>query len=339
MRIVLYGFLVFLGVILFIFPLAIPIVKTSAEFSMFNTRWDGCSKFARLLSERGEIVPVIYPYNSVNLSKLEGVLIVVGPDVEFSQLEAEEVKKFLEKGGTLFIADDFGTANGLLKKLGLKAKFSTKPLIDLFYSKRIEFPVVVRIEDPELAIDVKNVTLNVPSAIVGIEGEIFSSKVSLVGESMGSYPIMAEVRYGKGRIIMISDPSLLINDMFERNKKFIENLVRYLGNRFYFDEAHHSDFNPYSITTVYIHRELDEEKALLIFIAVTSLAIFIESGVASKIARTFTISRKKEDIFDDLPDWIDREKLKKMIDEIKKGSKIGDMYGRKGVYRKSKKRS
>lgn len=345
MRII-YAFLIFVGILLLILPVAVPIIKTSAEFSMFNTKWNGCSKFAKLLYERGEVIPIIYPYNSVKVSKLKGVLVVIGPDIDFSKLEAEEVKKFLENGGTLFIADDFGTANSLLKKIGVKARFSDKQLKDLFYSKNYNFPVVVRIKDPRLSVGVKNITLNIPSAIVGGDGKIFSSKVSIIGKNMKSYPILAEIRYKKGKIIMLSDPSILINDMFERNRKFIENLVEYLGsNVFYFDEAHHSDFNPYSIATVYVHREFDREKAFQVFLFVSALAVFIESGMAKKILQITTdfifrfASRKEEDLFKDLPDWVDRKTLERIIHEIRTGSKLGDRYGRKRIHRKVKERS
>jgi len=331
---ILYAFLTFVGIILLILPLAVPVIKTSAEFSMFNTKWNGCSEFAKLLAERGKVIPIMYSYNSVELSKLNGVLIVVGPDLDFSSLEAEEVKGFLENGGILFIADDFGTSNSLLEKLGVKVRFSKQPLRDIFYSKRVDFPVVVRI-DPELAAGVEKITLNVPSTITGGKGEVFSSKVSVVGKNMRSYPIMAELKYGNGRIIMLSDPSILINDMFEENRKFIENLVGH-PEAFYFDEGHHSDFNPYSVTTVYIHRELDREKAFQVFVAVSALAMFIESGTAGKIAQAIVrMLRKEENIFKDLPDWVDIKILEKIINEIKTGSKLGGEYE---VYRKDEER-
>ena len=69
---ILYAFLIFIGILLLVLPLAVPVIKTSAEFSMFNTKWNGCSKFAKLLAERGKVVPIMYPYNSVGLSKLNG---------------------------------------------------------------------------------------------------------------------------------------------------------------------------------------------------------------------------------------------------------------------------
>jgi hypothetical protein len=265
--------------------------------------------------------------------------------VDFSTLEAGEVKEFLENGGTLFIADDFGTANSLLEKLGVETRFSIRPLKDIFYSKRAEFPVVVRIEDPELAAGVEKITLNVPSVITGGEGEVFSSKVSIVGGSMKSYPILAELKYGKGRIVMLSDPSILINDMFGENRRFIVNLVRSLGNTFFFDETHHSDFNPYSVATIYLHRELDREKAFQVFVAVAALAIFAESRSAGKILQKIArilakiLSKREENIFEGLPDWVDKQILEKIVNEIKTGSKLGDNYGRQGVYRKVEKRS
>ncbi len=345
----LYGFLVFLGILLLILPLSTPIIKTSADFSMFNTKWNGCSEFAKVSVGRGELIPVLYPYNSVDFAKREGVLIIVGPDVGFSTLEIEELRFFLDRGGTLFIAEDFGIANDFLEKLGIPGRFSKKTMGDIFYCKRADFPVIVRIEDPELSYGVENLILNVPSVITGLEGgagEVFSSKVSVVGENRKSYPILTETSYGKGRVVLLSDPDILINDMAVENNKFIENLVRYLGsssnsNTFYFDEAHHSDFNPYSTTTVYIHKELDREKAFQVFAAVAALMIFIESGIAMGIAHSIgrlipTRARRREDLFGGLPDWIDIKTLRQIVNEIKTGSKISDEQKGRRVYRKGK---
>lgn len=341
----LYAFLAFACIFLLILPLSVPVIKTSVDFSMFNTNWNGCSEFAKVLVERGKIAPVLYSYNSIDL-KREGVLIVVGPDVDFSPLEIEEVRSFLEEGGTLFIADDFGLANSLLEGLEVTGKFSDKPLGDIFYCKKADFPVVARIEDPQLSYGVEKLVLNIPSVITGLEGEeeVFSSKVSVVGGNRRSYPILAEIRYGAGRVILLSDPDILINDMATENRKFIDNLVGYLGSDlFYFDDAHHSDFNPYSITTVYIHRELDRGKAFKVFAFVAALMVFIESGIARAIGQfigRLMPARKGEDIFDGLPKGIDIIIVKRIINEIETGSKFGEGYEqrsrKKGIYRKAK---
>lgn len=335
-----YAFLLFAGILLLILPVAVPVIKTSAELSIFNTKWDGCSKFAKLLAERGRVVPIMYPYNAAELGKLDGTLVILGPDVGFSELEAEEVRRFLERGGVVFIADDFGTANTLLRKLGIKARFSNQPIRDIFYSKRAEFPVVVRIEDPRLAAGVEKLTLNEPAAIVSAGGEVFTSRVSIAGRSMRSYPVLGEVKYGEGRIFMLSDPSILINDMFEVNRQFIENLAAYLGSTFYIDEAHHSDFNPFSAATIYIQKELDRRRALEVFVLIAALAVFVESRAASKVVLFFTrlLPRRKEDIFEGLPEWVDRQTLEKVVNEMKTGSKLGERYGWGRVFEKVEER-
>ena len=334
-----YAFLLFVGITLLILPTAIVTIKTSAQFSMFNPRWDGCSEFAKLLNERGSVVPLMYPYNSIGLGGYKGILVIVGPNMEFSPLEAEEVKIFLENGGTLFLADDFGTGNSLLEKLGINTRFSKEPLKDLFYSKKSEFPVVVRIEEPELAVGVDKLILNVPSVIVSNKGEILSSKVSIVGKNMRSYPILVELKYKRGKIILLSDPSILINDMSNYNRRFIVNLIDYIGSgTFYFDESHHYDFNPYSVTTAYIHRELDREKAFQVFIVVSALAILIESGIINRIIKSISriFSKKEEELVKDLPEWVDIALVERIVSEIKTGTKLGDRYGWKRVYNKLK---
>ena len=328
-----YGFLIFVGIVLLVLPVSVPIIKTSAEFSMFNTKWNGCSKFAELLYERGDVVPILYPYNSVNLGNLKGTLVIVGPDVDFSRLEAKEVRDFLNNGGVVFIADDFGSANTLLKELGVKVRFSKLELKDVFYDKSVELPVVVRVK----GFDVDKIVLNVPSVVIGGKGEAFTSKVSIVGKRMGSYPILAEVKYGNGKIVLLSDPSILINDMIDKNGRFVEELVDYINTgRFYYDEAHHSDFNPYEVSTVYIHKELDRGKAFMVFVAVSLIALFVESGFARNVFNYMLskLPRREENLLDDLPEWVDRDKLMKMLDEIKRGSKLGDLNERKRVDRK-----
>jgi len=326
-----YAFLALAGVILLVLPVAVPVVKTSAEFSMFNTDWDGCSEFAKILYEKGKLVPIIYSYNSSSIEKLEGVLIIVGPNMDLS-LDAGAVKGFLMNGGTLLLADDFGTANSLLEELNLGIRFSQEPLMDIFYSKRSEFPVIVRIEDPKLALGVDKVVLNVPSALLGGNGVLFSSKVSVVGKNMNSYPVMAEVKYGDGRIILLLDPSILINDMFQENRQFIENLIEYLGGKtFYFDEAHHSDFNPYLVTTVYVQRTFDRRRSFTVLLMVAVLSVLVEGGYLKRLSLSAlgvfnSLFSKEQELLKDLPEWVDKGNLEKMLNEIKTGSKLGDTY-------------
>jgi len=322
-----YVIMAALGISMLLFPIAVPVFKSSSDLSIFNTNWNGLSEFAKLVAEKREVRPIFYPYNIAEVGELRGVILIFAPEIDFSQAEAEELKKFLENGGTVFIADDFGKANSLLDKLGVRARFSNKAFKDIFYFKNEKFPVIVKIS-PELSRNVSSLKLNVPSVILTAEGEILTSKAAYIGK-MGEYSIMAELKYGNGRILLFSDPSAFMNDMIKENREFSVRLIDYLGNgTFYFDEAHKIDFNPYSTATVYIHRELDKKMAFQIILAVAIFAILMESGMFKKVR--IKMPKKEEKIFDNLPEWVDRKKLEMMLEEIKAGSRL-KKYGRKGI--------
>ena len=336
MRRVIYGLLIAFGMFLLIMPLSIPIFTSSADFSVFNTNWNGVSKFGKLLYEKSEIVPIISSFNVVDFEKMNGTLLIIGPDMGYSNLEIEKIRKSLENGGTLVLIDDFGTGNQILRGLNLTARFSKTSFIDVFYSKNYNFPELVRILDPKLGAGVNKLILNVPSAILNAEGKIYTSKVTLLGKNQREYPIMTEIEYEKGRIVLFSDPSVFINDMFDENKAFIRNFADYIhSDVIYIDEAHHSNFNPYHIGTLVIHRSLDRVKAFYVVLIVAVLALFIESGATVEIfSRTITFLLDKffkekekslEDIIEELKnEGYDEKILRKIIREITTGKKLGD---------------
>ena len=336
MRRAIYAILIAFSIFLLVMPLTIPVFYTSADFSVFNTKWNGASNFGRLLYEETNIMPVITSYNSFGLGEKEGVLLILGPDLSYSSLEIDEIKKFLENGGTLVLIDDFGTGNDILSGLNLTARFTSLIPIDVFYSKNYNFPELVRILDPQLSVGVDKLILNVPSVIVGAEGSIYTSKVAVIGNNQRQLPIMSELEYGNGRIILFSDPSVFINDMFEKNEPFIRNFVSYIkADVIYIDEAHHTSFNPYAVGTVVIKRSLDKMKAFYVILGVAVLAILIESGLALEgISRVVNVllgkifkeeEKSLDDVIEELKkDGYDEKVLRKIIREINTGKKLGD---------------
>jgi len=222
-----------------------------------------------------------------------------------------------------------------LEGLNLSARFLGITPIDVFYSKNYNFPEVVRILDPQLGIGVDKLILNVPSAIIGANGSIYTSKVTVVGNNQRELPVMSEVKYGKGKIILFADPSVFINDMFDENEPFIRNFVRYLNaDTVYIDEAHHSNFNPYAVGTLVIRRSLDRVKAFYVVLAVAVTAILVESGLAlkgvGKILELILgkIFKEEEKSLDEVIEKLKKEGynesiLRKMIKEIETGKKLG----------------
>ncbi|NJE00422.1 DUF4350 domain-containing protein [Thermococcus sp. JdF3] len=337
MRRVVYAVLLVVGLFLVIAPLSIPVFTSNTPFSVLNTGWDGCSRFGKLLygTADGKIVPVFSPFDSFGLSGKRGTLLIIGPDMGYSSAEIDEIREFLKNGGTLVLMDDFGTGNEILSGLGLSARFSSKPYRDVFYYKNENFPVLVRILDPALAENVSGVILNVPSVLQGVGGEIYTSKVAVVGSDFSQYPVMAEVDYGDGRIVLFSDPSVFINDMYGLNENFIRNFADYaFSGPVYIDEAHHSNFNLYHRGYITVRRSADSETIFYVFLFVALIALFVESGLAWLVAEKILalVSRvlpseagePVEAVVRRLAERGYREDiLLKMVREIETGRKLG----------------
>ena len=162
-----YMILILLLFTLLTMPVTIPVFKSSTQYSMFNRGWDGTSRFAGLAYLQGkEVVPVFESFDIANISEKNGVLLIIGPNITFTEAEIEQVKTFLERGNTLFIADDFGSANELLRGLKLPVGISKYPLHDFFYEKDDRLIVSTRITDPILGRNVSKIVTNEPSGII-----------------------------------------------------------------------------------------------------------------------------------------------------------------------------
>ncbi|NJE85994.1 DUF4350 domain-containing protein [Thermococcus sp. CX2] len=283
----------YLTLILLIFtlitmPLTVPLFKSSTQYSAFNTDWDGISNFVRLIHEDGrQIVPIFESFDIANISGKNGVLLIVGPNMTFTDAEIEQLKAFVERGNTLFIADDFGTGNEILRALNLSVSISSYPLRDFFYEEDDRLIVSVRIEDPILARNVTKIVTNEPSAVLVTGGSaVYASKVAMINFQRRQYSLLTEVEYGEGRVVILADPDVLINQLYDENEPFLRNLVEYLGgDTFYIDEAHHPDFNLYTAGTVTITRILPKELAVKLILAIGILILLKELGTFRVIGR------------------------------------------------------
>ncbi|WP_456321723.1 DUF4350 domain-containing protein [Palaeococcus sp. (in: euryarchaeotes)] len=335
-----YGILLIVGIALLIMPMSVPVFKSNAEYSVLNTEWDGVSSFGKLLYSSGEITPLLAPYDSVGLGSLEGTLIVIGPNVDFSTGEIEQLRMFLDKGNILILADDFGTGNQILTGLGVKERFSKSPILSVIYSKNYNFPITVDIRKKELSKGVERIILSKPAAILNArEGIVYTSNASMLGREYGAFPVMVELEYGKGRIILISDPDVFTNSLFKENGVFLQNLISYIPKKtFYIDEAHHRDFNPYSSGSVVIRRSVNKELVFYYVLFVAFVAFIIESGIAMGILErvislVFKFLGEEKESVDEIIERLEREgfdgdTLKRIVEEIKTGSKIGGGHGR-----------
>ncbi|KUK17279.1 DUF4350 domain-containing protein [Thermococcus sibiricus] len=336
---VFYAIMLIVGVSIMIMPLSVPVFKSSADYSVLNTDWNGVSSFGKLLYSKGEITPVLSTYDSANLGERKGTLIIVGPNLDFTNEEIVELRKFLENGNTLILADDFGTGNEILEGLGLEQRFGRGELITPIYSKNHHYPVTAEIVDSDLSKNVERIVMYNPSVILNSQNAlVYTPNSSIFKNSYGAFVIVEKVEHGNGEVILISDPDLFTNSLFRENEEFIKNILDYASGPFYIDEAHHRDFNPYSSGTITIRRAVNKEFVFYYILLVAAIAFIIESGlwlrVLEKIFSLLLIfAREEKESLEEIiksleKDGLNRELLIKIINEIKNGSKLGGSHGR-----------
>lgn len=336
---VFYAIMVIVGVSIIIMPLSVPVLKSNAAYSVLNTDWNGISSFGKLMYSRGEIIPVLSSYDSMNLKEKKGTLIIIGPNLEFTDEEISKLRDFLENGNMLILADDFGTGNRLLEGLGLEERFSKKEPITPIYIKSINFPVTMEIKDKKLARGVEKIVMYKPSVILNAKnGLVYTPNSSRLGNTYGPFVVVEEIKYGDGRIILISDPDIFTNSLFGENMAFIENLMDYVKGPFYIDESHHRDFSPYSSGTITIRRVVNKEFVFYYVLFVAVLAFIIESGlwmraVERLLSILFIFFKEEKESLEEIvksleKEGVNREILMRIISEIQTGSKLGGNHGR-----------
>ncbi|MBS7287863.1 MAG: DUF4350 domain-containing protein [Candidatus Freyarchaeota archaeon] len=253
------------------------------DFSLYNTAWNGCFMLRIELTRNGYDVRPLLSSLSI-LSRAEGTTVVIlAPSSFINPLEAIQLADFVRKGGGLLIADDFGTGNIftmlLFYSLGLPSpQFWNAPLLGSYtggVSTWTYTPAVTEFNTSHpIFKDVRQIILNWPTALWNVPPENQAAALSpafidmnrngqmdplellpsatVVAvydlESMGFEVGGQNVSYGKGRIVVVSDPSIFNNDMLLRgdNLRFAINIIDWLSRRneggesnlVVFDEAH-----------------------------------------------------------------------------------------------------
>jgi hypothetical protein len=214
---------------------------SAAGFSPYNPNWDGNSEFRELADSRGELTVASNTdrYGSINPTTTVGFVFV--PDRAYGSDDATRVRQFVEAGGTLVVADNYGPhGNALLDEIGATARFDGRILRDDRTNLGSpSLPVVGDTGDHRLVSGVDGLTLNYgtavePSAATPI---INSSNVSYLvandsetlddDTELQSSPVVTVESVGSGEVIVVGDPSLFINSMLDEsdNRQFVTALV------------------------------------------------------------------------------------------------------------------
>lgn len=290
------------AITLLLVSMTAPAISTTEDFSIFNSGWNGTSDLALMTYKAGKFAPSFQVESTgtditvtqVDLTTIApdpgySALIIIGPSEAFTDSEGKLIGDFVKGGGKLLLADDFGTANTLLAKMNATSRFSGDLVLDLSFEKQPEFSVVFDIRPDPMTTNVTTMLLNYPSSItvdratttvlantsIASWRDTNGNKLEDLAEPKGPFPVLARERLGQGSIILLSDPSVLINGMngYMDNGVFGENLIAEVckdRTEVYFDESHRTFFDPVTATVEFAGQVSTSAKATL---AVTAFVL------------------------------------------------------------------
>lgn len=214
---------------------------STATFGAYNPQWDGTSDLREHVDNQveGQIVVDTAAYEAENTT--DTIAIILSPTTAYTPNESQRLRNFVERGGTLLIADDFGSySNPLLESIGADARFSGLQLRDeQQYYLGPTLPIASNVSETTYTEGVTQLTLNGATAVVpgNATPVVTSSPVAYLdrnstgsfspGDKLGAYPVVTIESIGTGQVIAVSDPSLFINSMLTQpdNEAFMTRLT------------------------------------------------------------------------------------------------------------------
>lgn len=156
-------------------------------------------------------------------------LLVLGPRLPFSTSESSALSSFVTGGGTLFVSDNYGVGNQLLKSLNFPVQFGNATIQDdLFYHDAPAFPAIYDLWPEAANASVNELVLNnaVPLTILDNNSVTVLAKTSPFsyedsnsngqrdpGEANGPFPVLVSARVGRGTVYVFSSPGSFSNSM------------------------------------------------------------------------------------------------------------------------------
>ena len=220
--------LIVITLVLVISLLSVWFYPSAQDYMTSNTMWNGGRDLSSVFS--AEDIGLMD-----NLTDLPDKTALISiPYLEFSDDELASMRQFVDRGGTLLLMDDYGYGNSVLRYLGASVRFSNKPLLDPLFNYKNQWLPQITDFSPEVAEgDITVVVLNHATALINAvasETIAWSSSYSFLDaneneswdqdEVRGPLPIAAQFRFGKGTVVIVSDPSIMINSMLDKGDNY-----------------------------------------------------------------------------------------------------------------------
>ncbi|MDB4952925.1 MAG: hypothetical protein JWO36_494 [Myxococcales bacterium] len=196
--------------------------ETNADLTDYDPHslaWNGMASFVGLAEGMGFEVDAVSQLDWDKLTANDVVFLVY----PLKRVDPARLGAFVQAGGNVVIADDFGEGKEAMAALGLLRAEVISPHTSKYYDGHVWAPIALARGDHMIATDVGEVVTNHPAALTHVEGA-----TTVVGFDDGAVVVAGE--RGTGKFVAISDPSIFINRMqqFRGNVQLAANVLRWL---------------------------------------------------------------------------------------------------------------
>ena len=221
---------------------------SGAAFGAYNPAWDGTSDLREITATHSETTVSLDGEAYTTDQPDQTLSVVLAPTTPYDSEDTAPIRQFVENGGTLLVADNFGPTtddppigNTLLANVGATARFDGALLRDeRNYYQSPALPIAQPVSDHPYTAGASDVTLNYGTTIVPNNAETLvrtsefayrdtDRSEDLSGdEELARYPVVTVESVGDGQVVAVSDPSIFINAMLDRegNTAFVAALAQ-----------------------------------------------------------------------------------------------------------------
>jgi hypothetical protein len=191
-----------------------------ADYDPTSQAWNGMASFVSLAEGMGfEVVPKTQlDWNELGDTD---ILFLVYP---LARVDPARLGQFVQAGGNVVLADDFGAGRDAMAALGLLRADTGTPRASKFAEDRVWAPIATHVaHDHPIGDGVHDVVTNHPAALEHVAG-------AQVVVAFDEGALVAAGERGTGRFVAVSDPSIFINKMmlFGDNLRLTANILRWL---------------------------------------------------------------------------------------------------------------